>query len=122
MKIKIDFVGVSLAWEMACMEMTVMVAVPNVVIGSKLNNPQFLYCNNINFLSHKKSILKNFLNFPYMCLVKLILLILICFSIPTSLLLEVTLSFSCERVNVHITSYNEMSIFCERGSFNISIK
>ena len=58
MKIKIDFVGMSLAWEMACMEMTVMVAVPNVVVRSKLSNPQFHYCNNINFLFHK-SILKN---------------------------------------------------------------
>lgn len=54
MKTKIDFVGVSLAWEMACMEVTVMVAVPNVVVGSKLSNPQFLYCNNIKFLSNKK--------------------------------------------------------------------
>ena len=36
MKIKIDFVGLSLGREMACMEMTVMVAVPNVVVGSKL--------------------------------------------------------------------------------------
>ena len=68
LKNKIDFVGLSLAWEMACMEMTVMVVVPNVVVGSKLSNPQFHYCNHINFLSHKKSILASFMHFPHILL------------------------------------------------------
>lgn len=121
MKTKIDFVGVSLAWEMACMEVTVMVAVPNVVVGSKLSNPLFLYCNNINFLSNKKLLLKNFLNFPYMLFGKINININLLFT-STSLLLEVILFFSCECANDHILSYNEMSIFCEHGRFYISIK
>ena len=76
MKIKIDFVGLSLGREMACMEMTAMVAVPNVVVGSKLSNPQFHYCNHINFLSHKKSILTSFSGFLHNFIIARELLIL----------------------------------------------
>ena len=76
MKIKIDFVSLSLGREMACMEMTVMVAVPNVVVGSKLSNPQFHYCNHVNFLSHKKSILTSFSGFLHNFIIARELLIL----------------------------------------------
>ena len=49
------------------MEMTVMVAMPNVVVGSKLSNPQLLGLEIINMENSQQ-------NFRTYCLVKLKLL------------------------------------------------